>query len=84
MTGDSFLPDWDDAPEWAQWHAVDEDGNRAWFEHCPFAVEPDSDVGVWYAQERTASTAAAEFGPFDLTGLDWRNSLRHRPYTEGY
>lgn len=30
-------PDWNDAPEWAQWLAMDENGDWYWFEHKPFS-----------------------------------------------
>lgn len=32
-----WLPDpqWDNAPEWAEWHAVDADGNGYWFSNKP-------------------------------------------------
>lgn len=36
-------PSWSDAPEWANWLAMDEDGRWYWFEHQP---EYASD-GVW-------------------------------------
>ena len=28
-------PDWKDAPEWAQWLAMDEDGVWVWYENKP-------------------------------------------------
>lgn len=28
-------PDWKDAPEWAKWLAMDEDGEWFWFENKP-------------------------------------------------
>lgn len=28
-------PDWKDAPEWAQWLAMDSDGEWYWYEHAP-------------------------------------------------
>ncbi len=38
-------PDWKDAPEWAQWLAVDPDGSWFWFEK-----EPEWDC-CWENQE---------------------------------
>ena len=29
-------PDWKDAPEWAMWLAMDEDGEWWWYEDEPF------------------------------------------------
>ena len=37
-------PDWKDAPEWAMWLAVDEDGEIWWFKN-----EPALKDGVWSA-----------------------------------
>jgi hypothetical protein len=31
-------PKWGDAPEWAQWWAVDKNGDANWFEHEPHTV----------------------------------------------
>lgn len=39
-------PDWDTAPEWAQWWAVDSDGRGYWYEARPwFGGEA---VGDWH------------------------------------
>ena len=36
-------PDWKDAPEWAQWLAMDRDGKWTWFEDEPIA----GDWNIW-------------------------------------
>lgn len=28
-------PSWDDAPEWANWLAIDDDGEASWFQYEP-------------------------------------------------
>jgi len=38
-------PDWKDAPEWANWFAVDEDGACYWY-----GDEPFMSGGVWWAR----------------------------------
>lgn len=38
-----MTPHWDDAPEWAQWLAQNDDGNWYWFEHEPGPVA----FGFW-------------------------------------
>ena len=32
-------PSWDDAPEWAQWLAKDDDGKWFWYENKPVRVD---------------------------------------------
>lgn len=45
-------PSWDDAPSWANWMAMDEDGEWLWYER-----EPVMKVGYWdsYGQIKSAS-----------------------------
>lgn len=38
------MPDWKDAPEWAQWLAQDSDGEWYWF-----ACEPSIECGTYYS-----------------------------------
>lgn len=35
LQSDPDAPDWSQAPEWAQWYAIDGDGQRWWFEIEP-------------------------------------------------
>jgi len=37
-------PDWEDAPEWANWVTMDADGAWYWFETKPSIC---SDEGIW-------------------------------------
>lgn len=32
-------PDWSDAPEWAQWYAIDSDGEKTFYEKEPFVYQ---------------------------------------------
>lgn len=58
-------PDWKDAPEWAKWMAMDDDGVWAWFEHQPMA-----NVGGW----RMCGGRASE-----IEHDDWESTLEPRP-----
>ena len=35
LQSDPHAPDWSQAPEWAQWYAIDRDGQRWWFDIEP-------------------------------------------------
>lgn len=62
-------PNWKDAPEWANWLAMDDDGEWWWFE-----LEPHIKNGRWWAalsgkDERCALNNNAK----------WKDSLEKRP-----
>ena len=57
-------PDWKDAPEWADWLAMDDDGAWFWFEY-----EPDKIGEVWMKGGRSLSAGDSE--PYI--------ALEHRP-----
>jgi Lar family restriction alleviation protein len=59
-------PSWDDAPEWAQWLAQDENGYWYWHKECPTAG-----TQLW-ASGSTIYKHAAVFS-------DWKDSLEQRP-----
>jgi hypothetical protein len=61
-------PDWKDAPEWAKWLAMDEDGQWHWFD-----IEPALGHKMWYPVGGCDETAELE---------DWNLSLEHRPVKE--
>lgn len=63
-----WQPDWSDAPEWANWWAIDKDLVSFWF-----ADKPKFDEVEFY--QCGVFCDAPSFG---YTG-DWRNSLRKRP-----
>ena len=78
-----FQPDWDEAPDWARWWAVDQrdDGALAagWFEERP-ALLPESGLSAFwsYAPGGPAYRAAPGFG-YDGSG---ETSLRRRPTSD--
>jgi len=64
-------PSWDDAPEWAQWLAIDFDGEWIWFECEPISNE----YGFWDVSKVNAKSETAGFGIVK----DWHLSLEPRP-----
>ena len=63
-------PNWDEAPEWANWWAVDEDGSAWWY-----ILKPSLDESEWFT-ERVDSNFA---GRANLNGYDWKQTLTQRP-----
>jgi hypothetical protein len=62
-------PDWKDAPEWANYLAMDRDGTWCWHEKY---MTPQS--GMWMSESRGKVAIAAE--PDDA----WRETLEERPH----
>lgn len=73
---DPFEPYWTLHSNY-DWHAYDASGDGTFFKECPVAV----DAGWWGVPDIDGNTgdAYSSFVGLDMTGLDWRNSLRHRP-----
>ena len=70
-----WQPDWSQAPEWANWWAMDGDKKTRWI-YSQLEQPYTSDIFLrWFAVGRFDSADAPSFG---YTG-DWRNSLRKRP-----
>jgi len=63
-------PDWKDAPEWASWLAMDEDGEWLWYlvkpEYCIYS-------GKWVSTKKSR-IAFSKYGD-----VDKKYSLEHRP-----
>jgi len=60
-------PSWDDAPEWAQWLAMDADGEWAWYELQPSkALAHDFWVGAGRCEAAS-------------TNIGWVETLEPRP-----
>lgn len=60
-------PNWNDAPEWANWLAMDEDGDWYWYED-----EPVIGYDVWRNFAITRHEKAKE------VGTHWKSSLEQR------
>ena len=72
---DDWQPDWSQAPEWANWWAMDENKNTRWI-YSELEQPYTGDAYLrWFAVGRFDSEDAPSFG---YTG-GWRNSLRKRP-----
>ena len=70
-----WQPDWSQAPDWANWWAMDENKNTRWI-YSQLEQPYISDIFLrWCAVGMFDSADAPSFG---YTG-DWRNSLRKRP-----
>jgi len=59
-------PDWKDAPEWAKWLSMDEDGEWWWYEN-----EPYTDRDAWCPRGGGRQLA--------YIGDCWGDSLTKRP-----
>lgn len=55
-------PDWKDAPEWANWLAMDSDGGWWWHEK-----KPESNSFVFYSRAR-----------YELAETYWQDTLEQR------
>lgn len=63
-------PDWNSAPEWANWWAVDADGLAHWYANEPHT----DDDGFWDFEGRVELHRNQALGSRDA----WRSTLRHR------
>ncbi len=62
-------PDWKDAPEWAEWLAMDEDGEWFWFKSRP---RLNKQGNVWFTDDNDYKYAGKN-------DLHHRDSLEQRP-----
>lgn len=85
---DVFMPDWEVAPIWAQFHTVSENYEGEWWSRCPRLVDwydmGDGDEiyrWSWEHVEENTEFAINHIGAFNERryDADWRNSLRVRP-----
>jgi hypothetical protein len=71
-------PDWSTAPEWAQWWAVDADGQALWF-----AEQPAVNGSEWFPGDEAYESSDGwdvDGGITDIPlGVDWRQTLQRRP-----
>jgi antitoxin component of MazEF toxin-antitoxin module len=70
---------WDKAPEWAQWAAMDADGEWAWYSHEPSMVEKglNNSFDQWLIDGGTAERLCRGFSFPPCT--NWKESKRKRP-----
>lgn len=63
-------PDWKDAPEWANWLAMDGDGRVFWYEKMP---KPGLSLQVWNPTSGKARLAGASSSPSWIDTLEERS-----------
>lgn len=61
-------PDWKDAPDWAEWLAMDEDGECFWYEKQPTLGEFS-----WYDGGEFEETSSF------CVDVSWQKTLERRP-----
>lgn len=69
-------PDWAAAPPWAAWWAVDKDGLPYWY-----AERPEPGKGAWWNEigsQRQRVQPIGRLCRLDMTGVNWRETLRER------
>jgi hypothetical protein len=66
-------PNWEDAPDWANYLAMDENGSWYWFEKEPYAKNLNYDYGMWVSKGK--ANLAFE------SGFSWDETLEERPNT---
>lgn len=62
-------PCWECAPKRSNWWAVDKSGEAWWYEEKPEVFE-----AVWTTHNANCIVA----GDIDITGIDWKTTLRRR------
>lgn len=62
--------DWSKAPNWANYHTVDQNGVGRWWQ-----VLPTPEYRVWFSDNSNSLLS----GRFDLDGIKWDNTLEVRP-----
>lgn len=70
---ESGKPDWNDAPEWAEWRAMDEDGAWWWYESQP---QQGFDAWLSLLNDRAYKLCDAP------RPIDWKDTLEKRPTHE--
>lgn len=72
---DANAPDWENAPDWAQWVAQDKDGLWYWLSGKP---EPLKDQWSVDTSDRIGVSVQTNPNP------NWRNTLEQRPSNDGW
>ena len=72
---------WDEAPDWANWLAQDEDGEWYWYKAKPDSLKRKSSLGVWAPMPFTPGGRVGRclFAGEDGRNPDWESTLEERP-----
>lgn len=69
-----LFPDWSEAPQWANWWAVDGDGSSYWYANKPY-LDKGSKLKLWFTDG--GFEASVDF-PLRSHGTDWQETLCKR------
>lgn len=77
-------PDWKDAPEWAQWLAMDACGCWQWFSKKPYIdIVDESICPIWHPRFPCKFSFCDEnfdvIGSFGVEIDSWKSTLERRP-----
>lgn len=76
---EEWQPDWSQAPEWANWWAMDGFSEKAnWYIDKPYIDDDSEDESEWNIYLRPNTETYTHAPSFDYKGK-WRESLRKRP-----
>ena len=73
--------DWTEAPSWAQWFAIDGNGEAWWYEIEPYVRTKDNMWGMKFSCNREWQCEPT--GTYPEAIWDWQNSLKKRPAEGG-
>jgi len=68
-----FAPNWNTAPKWAQWFAIDSDGYAYWW-----LADPKPSRSRW-SGDGSIRSQIASLSRVDMTNINWKETLRKRP-----
>ena len=76
---EEWQPDWSQAPEGANWWAMDESGRSYWFAYEPYISSEYPDEWIFHGKNHGGIGNEYWKSPnFNYQG-DWKDSLRKRP-----
>jgi len=68
------ITDWSRAPKWAQYYAIDSNGQGHWMTRPPYAVDGER-LGYWSFHSGSSCYGFRH----ELNGVDWHTLLEQRP-----
>ena len=68
-----FEPNWTEAPDWAQYFAIDEAGYAYWWRE-----EPKLSYNRW-SGDGSMRSQIVRLSRVDMKNIDWKETLRKRP-----
>jgi hypothetical protein len=71
---DALAPDWSTAPAWANWYALDADGEAGWYDDEPPLVDG---LAFWDCPDTYRTLVVGNVAT--PLGIDWRLCIWQRP-----